>query len=385
MLHCGDDVYALERFSKAQVTAFRKILKKYKVRTHAPTRVRLRRPLAPHAARVMHLHICMHRTGANHPPAAIANDAWQKWTGSTSLNARFNEEVLSSFKSFTKRDFAPLRQRHSEILTNLRDAAPAISEPSSPSSVEMPPSPASTADRVTRVNFDPLPPASMAAPEVQQPQPKYWNEYDDGSEAGDFDDYAIYINPEDNSGFPGMGYVNAIVSMPYEKIRGWFKLKDQRERRPLLGENYPTYGGYSSAAHTDSDEEAGYSSSDGIPTEGYVTHYAALPSINEQQVRQYRERVLFWGTLASFASAYILMGVAAILISTGKRKLRVEVDVGVTVGVMMSLFCSCAGLGMTLYRRDTLSIVMRLLVWFGFTASCLINGMLLILVVGNAP
>lgn len=224
---------------------------------------------------------------------------------------------------------------------------------------------------------------------MQPAQPKYWNEYDDGSEAGDAEDgYAIYINPDDSSGFPGMGYVNAIVTMPYEKIRGWFRLKDQRESRPLLGDDHPSYGGYggySSAGHTDSDEEAGYSSSDGIPTEGYATHYASLPSINEQQVRQYRERVLFWGTLASFAASYILMGVAAILISTGKRKLRIEVDVGVTVGVMMSLFCSCAGLGMTLYRRDNLSLAMRLLVWLSFTASCLINGMLLILVVGNTP
>lgn len=223
------------------------------------------------------------------------------------------------------------------------------------------------------------------------PQPKYWNEYDDGSEAGDADDgYAIYINPDDDTSFPGLDYVNAMVTVPYHKIRGWFKPKDQRERRPLLAEDSnnrrPSYGGYSSTGgHTDSDEEAGYSSSDGIPTEGYVTHYAAFPSINEQKMRQYRERVLFWGTIASFAVSYILMAVAAILISTGKRKLRVEVDVGVTVGVMMSLFCSCAGLGMTLYRQDKLSIITRLLVWLSFTASCLINGMLLILVVGNTP
>ncbi|KAJ4145950.1 hypothetical protein LMH87_004781 [Akanthomyces muscarius] len=336
LLNCGDDIYALERFSKAQVTAFRKILKKYK-----------------------------------------------KWTGSTALNARFNEQVLSSFKSFTRRDFAPLRQRHSEILARLRDAAPAISEPSSPSSVELPPSPASTAVHEPRVTFDPLPPAAAA-------QPKYWNEYDDGSDAGGDDDggYAIYINPDEDSSFPGMEYVNAIVTMPYHKIRGWFKLKDQRERRPLLSDDrYGGGGGYSSAggAHTDSDEEAGYASSDCIPTEGYSTHYATFPSINEQQIRRYRERVLFWGTLASFAAAYMLMGVAAILISAGKRKLRVEVDVGVTVGVMMSLCCSCAGLGMTLYRQDRLAVLTRLAVWLAFTTSCLVNGMLLILVVGNTP
>lgn len=329
LLHCGDDIYALERFSKAQVTAFRKILKKYK-----------------------------------------------KWTGSTSLHARFNEQVLGSLKSFTRRDFAPLRQRHSDILAGLRHAAPTVSEPSSPSSVELPPSPASTARRVT---FNPLPPAA-----TEPPQHKYWNEYDDGSDAGD-DSYAIYINPDDDASFPGLGYVNAIVTMPYEKIRGWFKLRDQRERLSLLGDTPCSANGYVSTTHTDSDEEAGYSSSDGIPTEGYAMHYATFPSINEQHIRRYRERVLFWGTIASFAAAYILMGVAGILISAGKRKLRVEVDVGVTVGVMVSLCCSCAGLGMTLYRQDPLSVANRLAVWLSFTVSCLINGMLLILVVGNTP
>lgn len=309
----------------------------------------------------------------------------QKWTGSTALQARFNDQVLGSLKSFTRRDFAPLRQRHSDILAALRRAAPTVSEPSSPSSVELPPSPASTARRVSRVNFEPLPPAASSA----SPQHKYWNEYDDGSDAGaDEDDaYTIYVNPDDDAAFPGFGYVNSIVTMPYHKIRDWFKLRDQHPRRALL----PSRGragsdGYSSTAHTESDHEAGYSSSDALlPTTGYTTHYATFPSINEQHIRRYRERVLSWGTVACFAVAYILMGVAAVLISAGRRRLRVEVDVGVTVGVMMSLCFSCAGLGMTLHRQDELAFVTRLAVWLSFTASCLINGMLLILVVGNTP
>lgn len=325
---------------------------------------------------------------SSYTPLLHATNTPQKWTGSTALNARFNEQVLSSFKSFTRRDFAPLRQRHSEILARLRDAAPAISEPSSPSSVELPPSPASTAVHEPRVTFDPLPPAAAA-------QPKYWNEYDDGSDAGDEGGYAIYINPDDDATFPGLDYVQAIVTMPYEKIRGWFRRNQHGgERRPLLAatatdsnnNNHSSYTGYSSAAHTDSDEEAGYASSDGIPTEGYATLYArTLPSIHEQRMRRYRERVLAWATAASFAAAYLLMGVAALLISAGKRRLRVEVDVGVTVGVMTSLCCACAGLGMTLYRRDAPALLARVAVGAAFTAACLINGMLLILVVGNTP
>ncbi|KAM3429021.1 hypothetical protein MY4824_008503 [Beauveria thailandica] len=337
LLNCGDDIYALERFCQAQVTAFRKILKKYK-----------------------------------------------KWTGSTALQARFNDQVLGSLKSFTRRDFAPLRQRHSDILAALRRAAPAVSEPSSPSSVELPPSPASSsARRVSRVNFEPLPPAASSA----SAQHKYWNEYDDGSDAGaDEDDaYAIYVNPDDDAAFPGIGYVNSIVTMPYHKIRGWFKPRDQHPRRPLLPSRAGSDGD-SSTAHTESDHEAGYSSSDALlPTAGYTTHYATFPSVNEQHIRRYRERVLSWGTVGCFAAAYILMGVAAVLISAGRRRLRVEVDVGVTVGVMMSLCFSCAGLGMTLHRQDELALVTRLAVWLLFTASCLINGMLLILVVGNTP
>ncbi len=345
LLDCGDDMYALERFSKAQVTAFRKILKKYK-----------------------------------------------KWTGSTALHARFNDQVLGSLKSFTRRDFAPLRARHSDILAHLRDAAPALSAPSSPSSVELPPSPASTAVHEPRVAFDELPaPAAGAAS-----QQKYWNEYDDGSDAGDEGGYAIYINPDDDATFPGLDYVQAIVTMPYEKIRGWFRRSQHGgERRPLLAatatdsnnhNHSSSYTGYSSAAHTDSEEEAGYASSDGIPTEGYATLYArTLPSIHEQRMRRYRERVLAWATAASFAAAYLLMGVAALLISAGKRRLRVEVDVGVTVGVMTSLCCACAGLGMTLYRRDAPALLARVAVGAAFTAACLINGMLLILVVGNTP
>jgi len=34
-MRCGDDIQALSRFANAQIVAFRKILKKYRVREHA--------------------------------------------------------------------------------------------------------------------------------------------------------------------------------------------------------------------------------------------------------------------------------------------------------------------------------------------------------------
>lgn len=99
---------------------------------------------------------------------------------------------------------------------------------------------------------------------------------------------------------------------------------------------------------------------------------------------RYRERVLLRGSAGCLVASFFLLGVAGTLMATGRRRLRVEVDAGVTVGVMASL-CACAGLGMTLYRRDALPLTHRLAVWGAFAASCLLNGMLLVLVVGSTP
>ncbi|KAK8920877.1 hypothetical protein H634G_08776 [Metarhizium anisopliae BRIP 53293] len=336
LLRCGEEIHGLSRFANAQVVAFRKILKKYK-----------------------------------------------KWTGSVTLSARFNENILSDPKSFTKRTFEHLQSRHDEILTTLLAVTPHFSEPSSPEShgraVPEPASPKQSRPR--HVDFEPLPAAKIDSPV------KYWNEYDDGSEAGGpEDEYAIYINPEEDTGFPGFAYVNALLSLPYEKAKQWFKSRQpSHETRSLLTSELSSQGslGYASTAVNTDSEEEGYASSDGYPQLGYATHYA-LPSISEQKIQRYREKALMWGTLGCFVASFALLGIASVLILTGKRKLRVEVDAGVTIGVMVSLFCAGSGLGMTLYRRDPLSIPYKLMVSSAFVASCILNGMLLVLVMGNA-
>jgi hypothetical protein len=44
-----------------------------------------------------------------------------------------------------------------------------------------------------------------------------------------------------------------------------------------------------------------------------------------------------------------------LLVATGKHKLRVEVDAGVIVGVVSSLFFATLGFCTMLYRSETLS------------------------------
>ncbi|KAM0200273.1 hypothetical protein ACHAPQ_000320 [Fusarium lateritium] len=343
LVRCGSDIHALERFVNAQTIAFQKITKKYK-----------------------------------------------KWTGSTTLGTRLYESILSDPKSFTRRDFSSLQQRYDEITCTLNAAAPEMSEPSSPDSPAHPYRRQSLSGSLYSANrhsanhshptFEPLPP-----PQMEEPT-KYWNEYDDGSECGDDDGgYAIYINPSESTNFPGIDYLQGIFKGPLNKAKSWLKHNKAEERQALLGADHsPCQYSSTTLNSSESDEEAGYASSDGFPTTGYATHYA-LPSLSHQQAHLYREKTLFWGTVGSFAISFLLLLVAGTLISTGRHKLRAEVDAGVTVGVVASLFTACSALGMTLYRNDQLSLPHLLAVWATFIASCTLNGMLLVLVVGNTP
>ncbi|EEY14405.1 conserved hypothetical protein [Verticillium alfalfae VaMs.102] len=335
LLRCEEDILALPRFINAQVTAFRKILKKYK-----------------------------------------------KWSGSPTLSVRFREEVLSHPKSFTRRDLTYLQSRYEQIQHHLRTATPQLSEPSSPSTDATSPSPSRPA-KTTAQRFDPLPP----------PQTHYWNEYDYGSDAEGNDqagEYAIYIDPNANASFPGLDAMRSIIRRPLALATSWFSrghADTDASRQSLLspGGNRigPGYGGISPFG-TETDEDIEYASSEeNFPAAGYAGYYAALPSIADQQLERYREATLGWATIGAFAASFVLLAVASILIVTGRHKLRAEVDAGVTVGSVTSLFCACLGIGMMLYRRDKLSVAYRAAVLTSFLAACALNGMLLILVVDN--
>lgn len=358
LLQCGDEIQSLQRFVGAQVVAFRKILKKYR-----------------------------------------------KWTGSSTLGSRFRGAVLSHPKSFTKRDFSQLQTQCDNLLAVLRAALPAESRGTA--------SPADSISTIPSLRDAPLPSDTVAQPATQQ-QLGYWNEYDHGSEAGDADPYrdsgyAIYIHPDEDTGFPGLATLTALIKTPIDTMNKWMsngrRGVGDEEQGPLLQGGGTTYGSVNSGYFTHppgvsmSDTEVeddtqpslasrrtsnGYASSEEFPL-GYKTYYAAVPSIREQHLIRYREWLLFWGTWACFAASFALMGIAALLIKTGRHRMRLEVDAGVTLGIMASLGSACAGLGMTLARQDQLGWVNVLSVWATFVAACILNGILLVLVVGDAP
>lgn len=292
-------------------------------------------------------------------------------------------------KSFIRRDFTPLQSQYETVLARLRASTAHFSEPSSPSTIE-PPSPHHARSRSGReegrtARFAELPP----------PQYHYWNEYDNASdgEGRDNGDYAIYIDPDADDSFPGLNSARAIIRRPLQLATSWFsKRRNESDpadpaRRLLVPQSEngvgPSYGGIS-PFNNDTDEENEYASSEDLPSSGYAGFYAALPSVNEQRVEKYREEVLAWSTIGAFAASFVLLIVAGILLATGRHKLRVEVDAGVTVGVVASLFCACVGLGMMLLRNGATSMLYRAAVWMSFVTSCVLNAMLLIVVVGNA-
>ncbi|KAK4191122.1 SPX domain-containing protein [Podospora australis] len=377
LLQCGDDIRSLQRFVNAQIVAFRKILKKYR-----------------------------------------------KWTGSSTLGLRFRDCILSHPKSFTRRDFSQLQSQYDDLKSTL--------EATTPTDASGLASPAGDSSRSRQQS-----PTATIVDESQPTTITYWNEYDCGSETGDYDrgaegDYAIYIDPNDDLGFPGMKAIGALFVNPVKKLNAWMSVRslrsqdspdsDDLEQGPLLPAGDSTLSPYGSThskrsatsqpsyftippgwSHRDAnydgntDQDAhnnrhhsrrgssGYASSEEQFPTGYQPHYAALPSIDEQRMAQYRERVLFWGTWGCYAVAFVLMGIATVLITAGRNKKRLEVDAGVTLGIMTSLGLACAAICMAGSRQGSVSWPARLAAWVAFAVVCAANGILLVLVMGNSP
>ncbi|KAI0012571.1 hypothetical protein F4779DRAFT_41059 [Xylariaceae sp. FL0662B] len=371
---CGQDIRSLGRFVNAQVIGFRKILKKYR-----------------------------------------------KWTGSTTLSSRFKENILSSPKSFTKRDFHPLELQYQELLTTHQAIPPNL--------------PTSEAVRCSRRDATSLNPShhesrqsspthTLAPTSPPQPTITYWNEYDNGSEAGNYstrdeeEGYVIYIDPNDSIKIPGLVFIKSMMAAPVDKVRQWlqktrmpiptptpYNNEPLPETQSLLDPNgrAPTdYFSTSPATATaatgtiteeDEDEEGTVEDNDyassmddhSVRRNGGGARHKTLArsTAQDDKVARYRDRILTRSIVFAFAFAFVLLVVPGVLISTGRHRQRLEVDAGVTFGCVVSLFCGCMGLGALLYRRFPVSPLYSLAVWAAFAAVVVLNAMLLVLVVGS--
>ncbi|RYO99739.1 hypothetical protein DL764_006727 [Monosporascus ibericus] len=423
---CGNDIKALSRFVEAQIVAFRKILKKYKHNTAPPGLARsnlipAREPSGPLQARAFIV------DGMQRANLSLF---MQKWTRSATLSIRFKDNVLNSPKSFTNRDLSALRTQFQDVLATVEAASPALppnarrkAQPGAPSDAE--------SRRGRRLSL--RPPAPAATTPSPTPAPVvvgYWNEYDHGSEAGDYgageDTYAIYIDPNETAGFPALHYIKSIVTAPSSRIRDWLRSSRRTtaantpETQSLL--NHRGGGGSprdcfavrkpggpaSLSTENEGTTEDEYASSEEAgPSSHYRNHgnnkiqnrYVADPEAiaygvddddgdQQLQLARYRDRMLGLAAVLAFAASFALLAVSGVLVATGRHRLRLEVGAGAAAGSVASLSCACIGLGALFARghgygeRDGggARLLYALAVWAAFVAAALLNAMLLVVI-----
>lgn len=341
------------------------------------------------------------------------------------MGNRFRDDVLTQPKSFTRRDFHHLQQAYDELLSTIQASTPAQSYPESPASdagSSNSGSPDNPRQSLRRVTIHAGPP-EIRTLNYSNRSAGYWNEYENGSENGDAgDEYVIYINPDEETDYGAdlKALVSAIAA-PFSRARSWVKVRG-RERQSLLGRHgsdssygatddnsSPARDGYftshaarqlqssgsdsHTAVATDGEDDAdadldleadiGYASSEEFPS-GYETHWATLPSVSDQRMAMYKDRVMFLVTSGMYAMSFLLLGISTVLMLTGRHKLRVEVDAGVTIGSVVSMGCACTALALTMGRWDSLGVGNKIVVSVTFATICVLNGMLLVLVMGNS-
>ena len=218
----------------------------------------------------------------------------------------------------------------------------------------------------------------LSQPSQPQKQ-RYWNEFDDGSEGSENEAYTIYIDPNASYSFPGTAavskFLTSVVSnikASKEKVSSWLK----HPPPSIPDERQPLNNSFPSPSIDDSD----ISDDDTSPMQSSRNidrRYSTFPSRPQSAAARARETFLFRSCLASFTASIILLLVAAILETTGRRKAEFTVDAGVIIGVAASLVFAIVAVGCMIGRKDDVGWVHRTIVFLFFACVVLGSGMLL--------
>ncbi|KAI4254058.1 MAG: hypothetical protein LQ352_003331 [Teloschistes flavicans] len=217
----------------------------------------------------------------------------------------------------------------------------------------------------------------------QSSNQRYWNEYDDGDENSDNEPFAIYIDPNRSSSFPGSNIISkaaaslgSYVKASSTRVKSWFRPSEQVENQTPLLVDEPA------SPEDDSDF-------DDSPIDPLMNHGRARRHYSTFHDRYYtdpalrsRELLLTRCCIAFFVASFALLLVAACLDFAGRRKEILEVDIGVITGVVFSLLFAIVGVGCMARKEGRIPIVVRLVVLLASTLVCLGSGILLANVVG---
>lgn len=200
--------------------------------------------------------------------------------------------------------------------------------------------------------------ARIAAESPHRETPRYYSEYDDpDSEFNQQDTYAIYCDPDEEP--LGMATMRKIGSA-FSNMASWFmpekhtsrKSKKPSERTGLLSSNSPTEDeNQSSESESDQVDPAAVPQYKGL--QGHVR------PAERYRIRLSRRQRAFERTLAQLYCGLIVLGyvfllMSGILLTTGRRKEVLEVDVGATVGVVVAFACMVVSIVLVNLRKEKL-------------------------------
>lgn len=208
----------------------------------------------------------------------------------------------------------------------------------------------------------------------------YWNEFDNGSEGSNDEAYTIFVDPNASVNFPGVAIVSKLftalaskISAAEQKVTYWLRSSKETNDR----ESESLINGGLSPSIDDSDLSGVESFSSGAKS-GENRRYATFPLLAQPPEYHARETLLFRSCLASFAASFILLFVATILKTTGRRKAEATVDAGVIIGVTSSLVFAIVAVGSMVGRRDDVGWVHRTIVYLIFVCIAVGGGGLLV-------
>ena len=208
---------------------------------------------------------------------------------------------------------------------------------------------------------------------------RYWNEYDDGSEGSQDEVYTVFVDPDAPYNIPGVaavsrlfGSLSSTIKAGEEKALYWLR----SSRKTRHGEQRPLIHGECSPSTADSDQ-SDQENCNGVVKRSAPRRYSTFPPLSRPPAVRAREAFLLRSCLASFAASFILLVVAAILVTTGRRKAAGEVDIGVIIGVVSSLVFAVMGVGSMVRRKDDVGWVHRAVVALTFICVVFASSVLL--------
>ena len=231
-------------------------------------------------------------------------------------------------------------------------------------------------------------PSRSETVKVSKPQrQRYWNEFDDGDEASEEEVYTIFVDPNNSSAFPGANIISKVattfasgVKVSSQRVRSWLNLEPKQtpsEQDPLLN------GYFAESAAADYDSDLDGSLSQNSLLRNPQRRYSTFENQRSEKARRSRETLLSRFCIVSFIASFVLLGIAAILTSTGRRKSALAVNLGVLVGVIWSLIFAIIGVGTMMARKTKLGWIHRAAVLLILAIACVGNGVLLAVLVGG--